>query len=190
MTDHAQTNPYEPSEADLQSLDATLTRLQRTALILLAVTLLFRGSFMASSWGMLLLSGFKLSDSFHRAIALKDAAYGVTALIGGLFLFLHPRTGWWAASIHWFWYIAWQVVIVSIAEAFSWQLPIRYHPPTLFVKTATSLVFALLALAVLFWKPTMSHCDVFSARRISVFTFLFFGSLLVALAVNWWSGLR
>jgi len=190
LSDKPHTNPYEPPRCDTNSRARVLSGFHGVVLALLVIVLLVRGVFMAFEWARLLFSGVALASHFYRAIFLKDAIYGVTALIGGLLLTYRLRVGWWFATIHWSWYLACEVLVVVAAESMSWRFPVRHEPAQLFTSVTKSLALAGVALMILLWKPVMAHCNVGPRRRTPMVGSLLVGCFTVALLVNWWSSMK
>jgi hypothetical protein len=165
-----------------------LTKVQFALLMVVAFTLLVRGAFVSALWGTQILAGSFPTTSFLQAIFFKDTIYAVTAVTGGACLFLHPRIGWWCAMLHWIWYVIWQVVLVAIAEFFSWQSPVRISE-TLYLTIPSSLGLATLGIVVLAWKPIRKYCGVNEINPFRAIVFLFMFAFLISLVVNWCSSL-
>ena len=187
VSDQLQTNPFESPNGEPNPCGQAFSGFQRSSLMMLVVVLLARGGLMTFEWGLHLLSGLDVSSHFYRAMILKDGIYGLTALVGGFALVIQRRIGWWSSTIHWFWYISCEVLVVLTAEAFAWQFPVRQHPPQLLT---TTFGVAVVALALLFWNPTMSHCGVNRGRRAATAGSSLAGCLAIGLLVNWWSCLK
>jgi hypothetical protein len=190
VNDSSPQNPYEPSVSDTVSPTQGLTGAQAFLLGLVVVMLLVRGGFMAFSWFVQLSAGFDISSSFYTAIFIKDATYAVTAIVGGTLLIFSLRLGWWAAVIHWSWYIACEVLVVSTAEALDWTFPIRHGPPRLFTNMFVTAIFAIAAVGVLLWTPIMRRCGAKTDRRSFKLALLIAGCYTTALLLNGWSSLR
>lgn len=182
-------NPYEPSVSETVSQQG-LTGAQVFLLGLVVVTLLVRGAFMAYAWFVQLSAGFDISSSFYTAIFIKDATYAVTAIVGGTLLIFSLRLGWWAAMIHWSWYLACEILVVSTAEALAWTLPIRHAPPRLFTELLATAVFAIAALSVLLWKPIMRRYAAPVDRKAWTLGLLIASCYVVSLLLNGYSSLR
>ncbi len=163
-----------------------LTTIQRALLVLLVLVLVLRGTFLVTLWyPQLLMTGLPASN-FMRVIFLRDAAYVLTAMLGGLFLYLYPRMGWWTTMLHWSWYLAWQVGLVVIAELLVWEYPVRASGALYFTIPGT-IAISTAALAVLLRPSIMDYCKIRRRNRLASSIGLFVACMLIALSLNWFS---
>lgn len=190
MTDTATANPYEPASPPSDVTPSSLTRVQSALVALLAIVLLLRGGFMLFSWAIQLSSGFQLDSNFYAAIITKDAAYGISAFIGGLLLLARHKLGWWFALAHWCWYIACEIVVVAFGAALGWRIPVHHDPPTLYRVMGFTALLAVCGLSVLLWRPVAMACSAPTSKRYSVVLTMMACSVASAFAVNWWMSLR
>jgi hypothetical protein len=190
MPDIASSNPYEPSPTLDESAVMGLTRLQATLLVMLALTLILRGGFMALSWAMQMTSGFDLTLHFNAAIVTKDSIYGATGLVGGIFILFRHRIGWWSALVHWCWYLACEIVVVATAAILNWRIPVYHDPPALYRVMAFTALLAFTGLVILLWRPITLACRGPADRRALTVCVSLLSSIFVAFGVNWWMSLR
>ncbi len=163
-----------------------LTSIQRTLLLLLVLVLVLRGTFLVTLWfSQLSISGMPTSN-FMRVVFLRDFTYVLTAMLGGLLLFIYPRMGWWAGMLHWSWNLAWQVGLVAIAELFVWEFPVRESSALCFTLPGT-LAITTAALVVLLRPSIMDYCQIPSRNRLASSLGLFVACMVMALSLNWLS---
>lgn len=189
MSDTKTVNPYESASLD-DAPRSGLTHLQASLVVILAIVLLLRGGFMLLSWSMLLSSGVKLDSHFYAATFAEDAIYGLSAFIGGLMLLPRLKTGWWFALIHWCWYVACEICIVSSAAALGWHLPIHPTAPTLYRAIGFTALLAICGLSILLWRPIATACNAPVSKRYLAATAVMISSVALAFAINGWMSQR
>ncbi|QDS92233.1 hypothetical protein FF011L_09700 [Roseimaritima multifibrata] len=145
---------------------------------------------MLFSWVMQLSSGFTIDSHFYAATFAKDQIYGLSAFIGGLMLLPRHKSGWWFALIHWCWYVAYEICVVSAAAALGWRIPLHAYPPTLYRVMGFTAFLAICGLSILLWRPVATACHAPVSKRYLAVTAVMISSVALAFAVNWWMSQR
>ena len=189
---HATTtaNPYEPSSHPNDAASSGLTQMQSGLAALLSVWLLIRGSFMIFSWVMQLSSGFQLDSHFHAASFVKDAIYGVTAFVGGAMLLARRKLGWWAALVHWCWYVACEIIVVIAAATLGWRVPVHHEPPKLYGVIGLTTLLSAFGFSILLWRPIATAYNAPISKCHAIVVVVMTCSVIIAFSVNWWMSLR
>jgi hypothetical protein len=183
-------NPYQSNLSPVEPSPTGLSWLPWSLLKLLAVVLILRGAFMATSWGLQWSAGFTVDSYFHAAIVCKDSIYAVTAGIGGVLLLIPHRLGWWLALVHWCWLVAYEIAVVAVAVALSWQIPVHHPPPALYRHMGLTALMALAGLSILLWPPIVRACRGPVHRPGLAVGLTLAACVAVAFGVNGWMSLR
>ena len=179
MTEEA--NPYQTPTDATETLRTS--RFPRVLVVIIALVLLARGLMMAFAYAS---RGLPM-DSFMTGLYLKDAIYGVSALLGACLLIYRSRVTWTAAIFHWAWYVAYEHAVVLCAVYFGWIYPFAPGQRQFVVTLLIGLAF----LAALIWRPTTKLCGIDERPWRSV-VIVATSALVTALLVNglalskWW----
>ena len=171
-------NPYS-APADTESTPPRRW-MPQVLITLVALILLYRGLLLAQSFYFTYLPQGFPAGSFILSLFVKDAIYGLTALVGSSLLVFRSRPGWYFAVLHWLWYVAYDVVVVACASVFSWIFPL--HPGAALL--SLRVIVAAFGLAVLFWKPVTEICGV-RVPRMRILAILSLATIAFALSLNW-----